>query len=117
MTSNTLSVHHSAVELATKAGPVGPSVIDIAKLYAQTGMFAYDAAHRLIASFDPAIALGFIATFAMIAGGSIMAIMAAGFSGVMNTGITPTQRSAVAHGAVIGALIFAMGMALTSFTI
>ncbi|RXT53463.1 hypothetical protein B6S44_16355 [Bosea sp. Tri-44] len=117
MTSNTLPVHHSAIELAAKAGPVGASVFDVAKLYVQTGILVYDAARRLIAfAFDLAIILDFIATFA-IAGGSIIAIMAAGFGGVMNTGITPTQRSAVANGAVVGAVIMAMGLALTSFKI
>ncbi len=31
-----------AVELPVYSGSVGPEVIDIRKLYAQTGMFSYD---------------------------------------------------------------------------
>ncbi|HZW47751.1 MAG TPA: citrate/2-methylcitrate synthase, partial [Microvirga sp.] len=43
MSSNTtLTLDNKAVELAVKEGTIGPSVIDISKLYAQTGMFTYD---------------------------------------------------------------------------
>src|SRR3712207_2551645 len=43
MSSNTtLTVDNQAVELAVKEGTIGPSVIDISKLYGQTGMFTYD---------------------------------------------------------------------------
>jgi citrate synthase len=37
-----LQVGDKTVEMAIKKGSIGPSVIDIAKLYAQTGMFTYD---------------------------------------------------------------------------
>lgn len=117
MISNALSVHHSAIELAAKTGPVGPSVIDVAKLYAQTGILAYSAAHRIVACFDLAVALDFIATLIMIAGGSIVVVAAAAFGGTVTTGFTPTQSRTIANGAVVGALIMAMGMALTSLTI
>ncbi len=38
----TLTVDNKQVELPLKAGTIGPSVLDIGKLYAQTGMFTYD---------------------------------------------------------------------------
>ena len=41
-TSATLKFGEKTVELPVKAGTVGPSVVDIGKLYAQTGMFTYD---------------------------------------------------------------------------
>jgi len=87
MISNALSARHSAIELAAKAGPVGSSVIDVAKLYAQIGILAYSAAHRIVACFDLAVARDFIATFIMIAGGSIVAIAVAAFGGTVATGL------------------------------
>ena len=44
MSSNTstVTVDNKSVELPVKEGTIGPSVIDISKLYAQTGMFTYD---------------------------------------------------------------------------
>ena len=42
MTSSTLTVDNKSVELPAKEGTIGPSVIDISKLYGQTGMFTYD---------------------------------------------------------------------------
>src|SRR5271156_6263511 len=38
----TLTVGQKSVELPIKHGTIGPSVVDIGKLYAQTGMFTYD---------------------------------------------------------------------------
>jgi citrate synthase len=38
----TLIVDNRTVELPVKTGSIGPSVVDIGKLYAQTGMFTYD---------------------------------------------------------------------------
>jgi citrate synthase len=40
--SSTLIVDNKQLEFPVKAGTIGPSVLDIAKLYAQTGMFTYD---------------------------------------------------------------------------
>jgi citrate synthase len=41
-TSGTLTVDNKQVEMGVRPGTLGPSVIDISKLYAQTGMFTYD---------------------------------------------------------------------------
>ncbi|HXZ16151.1 MAG TPA: citrate (Si)-synthase, partial [Roseiarcus sp.] len=38
----TIKVGDKSYEMPLKHGAVGPSVIDIGKLYAQTGMFTYD---------------------------------------------------------------------------
>ena len=40
--SSTLIVDNKQLELAVKHGTIGPSVLDISKLYAQSGMFTYD---------------------------------------------------------------------------
>ena len=40
--SSTLIVDNKQLELALKHGTIGPSVVDISKLYAQSGMFTYD---------------------------------------------------------------------------
>src|SRR3954465_3456052 len=40
--SSPLIVNNKQVELPIKHGTIGPSVLDISKLYAQTGMFTYD---------------------------------------------------------------------------
>src|SRR3954465_15602740 len=40
--TGTLTVNNKQIELPIKDGTIGPSVVDIAKLYAQTGMFTYD---------------------------------------------------------------------------
>ncbi|MFL4974296.1 MAG: citrate synthase, partial [Microvirga sp.] len=40
--SSTLIVDNKQLELAVKHGTIGPSVVDISKLYAQSGMFTYD---------------------------------------------------------------------------
>ena len=38
MTSSTLTVDNEPEELPVKEGTIGPSVVDISKLYAQTGI-------------------------------------------------------------------------------
>jgi citrate synthase len=50
-----LSVAGKDVENAVLSGTVGPDVIDIRKLYAQTGMFTYDPGFTSTASCDSAI--------------------------------------------------------------
>jgi len=52
---STLTVNNKQVELAVKDGTIGPSVVDIAKLYAQTGMFTYDPGFTSTASCVSAI--------------------------------------------------------------
>src|SRR6185369_3523082 len=52
---STLTVNNKQVELAVKDGTIGPSVVDIAKLYAQTGMFTYDPGFTSTASCESAI--------------------------------------------------------------
>ena len=51
----TLSVGEKTVELPVKAGTIGPSVVDIAKLYGQTGMFTYDPGFTSTASTESKI--------------------------------------------------------------
>ncbi len=57
MSGNTsqLQVDGKTVDMAIKQGSVGPSVIDIAKLYAQTGMFTYDPGFTSTASCESQI--------------------------------------------------------------
>src|ERR1700744_4845238 len=45
----------NSLTLPTKDGTIGPSVIDIAKLYAQTGMFTYDPGFTSTASCESQI--------------------------------------------------------------
>jgi citrate synthase len=52
---STLTVNNKQVELAIKDGTVGPSVVDISKLYAQTGMFTYDPGFTSTAACESAI--------------------------------------------------------------
>ncbi|HEX8167283.1 MAG TPA: citrate/2-methylcitrate synthase, partial [Beijerinckiaceae bacterium] len=40
--SSTLIADNKQIELPVKAGTIGPAVVDISKLYAQTGLFTYD---------------------------------------------------------------------------
>ena len=49
------SVDDKNVELAVKHGTIGPSVIDISKLYGQTGMFTYDPGFTSTASCESTI--------------------------------------------------------------
>src|SRR3954465_1583503 len=53
--SGTLTVNNKQIELPIKDGTIGPSVVDIAKLYAQTGMFTYDPGFTSTASCESAI--------------------------------------------------------------
>src|SRR5208337_3248728 len=50
-----LKVGDKTVELPVKAGAIGPSVVDIGKLYAQTGMFTYDPGFTSTASCESKI--------------------------------------------------------------
>ncbi len=51
----TLKVGDKTVELPVKFGTVGPAVVDIGKLYAQTGMFTYDPGFTSTASTESKI--------------------------------------------------------------
>src|SRR6201995_1827838 len=53
--SATLTVGGKSIELPIRKGAVGPSVIDIGKLYAQTGMFTYDPGFTSTASTESQI--------------------------------------------------------------
>src|SRR5277367_4669921 len=54
-TSATLKFGDKSVELPIKTGSIGPSVVDIGKLYAQTGMFTYDPGFTSTASTESQI--------------------------------------------------------------
>ena len=54
-TSATLTFGDKSVELPVKPGTIGPSVIDIGKLYSQTGMFTYDPGFTSTASTESQI--------------------------------------------------------------
>ena len=54
-TSATLNVGGKTVDLPITSGTVGPDVIDIRKLYGQTGLFTYDPGFTSTASCDSAI--------------------------------------------------------------
>src|ERR1700674_5449508 len=53
--SATLNLGGKSVELPIRKGSVGPSVVDIGKLYAQTGMFTYDPGFTSTASCESEI--------------------------------------------------------------
>src|SRR3954454_5012606 len=57
MSSNTstVTVDNKSVELPVKEGSIGPRVIDISKLYGQTGMFTYDPGFTSTASCESKI--------------------------------------------------------------
>jgi citrate synthase len=57
MTDTTASLHYGekSVELPVKLGSIGPSVIDISKLYGQTGMFTFDPGFTSTASTESKI--------------------------------------------------------------
>ena len=50
-----ISVNGSEFEAAVRSGTIGPDVIDIRKLYAQTGAFTFDPGFTSTASCDSAI--------------------------------------------------------------
>ena len=54
-TTASLRIGEKSVELPVKLGSVGPSVIDISKLYSQTGMFTYDPGFTSTASCESKI--------------------------------------------------------------
>jgi citrate synthase len=53
--SATVTVNDKSIELPVKAGSIGPSVVDIGKLYAQTGMFTFDPGFTSTASTESQI--------------------------------------------------------------
>jgi citrate synthase len=53
--SATLNADGQTVEMPVKSGTIGPDVVDIRKLYGQTGMFTYDPGFTSTASCDSAI--------------------------------------------------------------
>jgi citrate synthase len=53
--SAALAVGDKKLELPVKAGSIGPSVVDIGKLYSQTGMFTYDPGFTSTASCESKI--------------------------------------------------------------
>jgi citrate synthase len=54
-TTASLQIGDKSVELPVKQGSVGPSVIDISKLYSQTGMFTFDPGFTSTASTESKI--------------------------------------------------------------
>jgi citrate synthase len=54
-TTASLQIGDKSVELPVKLGSVGPSVIDISKLYSQTGMFTFDPGFTSTASTESKI--------------------------------------------------------------
>src|ERR671912_1291415 len=55
MSSSTLTVGNNKYDFPVYPGTIGPSVIDIGKLYAQTGMFTYDPGFTSTAACESAI--------------------------------------------------------------
>lgn len=51
----TIIIDNQAVEMPIKAGTIGPAVVDIGKLYAQTGLFTYDPGFTSTASTESKI--------------------------------------------------------------
>src|SRR5205807_6885374 len=54
-TTASFSIGNSTVQMPVKAGTIGPSVVDIGKLYAQSGMFTYDPGFTSTASCESEI--------------------------------------------------------------
>jgi citrate synthase len=54
-TTGTFTIGDTSVSMPVKAGTIGPSVVDIGKLYAQTGMFTYDPGFTSTASCESEI--------------------------------------------------------------
>ena len=50
-----LLVDNKAIDLPVKEGTIGPSVVDIGKMYAQTGLFTYDPGFTSTASCESKI--------------------------------------------------------------
>ena len=55
-TTGSFSIGNSTVQMPVKTGTLGPSVVDIGKLYAQSGMFTYDPGFTSTASCESEIA-------------------------------------------------------------
>jgi citrate synthase len=53
--TGSISLDGKNVELPVKSGTIGPDVLDIGKLYAQTGAFTYDPGFTSTASCESAI--------------------------------------------------------------
>ena len=51
-TTGSFSIGNSTVQMPVKTGTLGPSVVDISKLYAQSGMFTYDPGFTSTASCE-----------------------------------------------------------------
>jgi citrate synthase len=54
-TTGSFSIGNSTVQMPVKTGTLGPSVVDISKLYAQSGMFIYDPGFTSTASCESEI--------------------------------------------------------------
>ncbi len=54
-TTGSFSLGDQTVNMPVKTGTIGPSVVDIGKLYAQTGMFTYDPGFTSTASCESKI--------------------------------------------------------------
>ena len=54
-TTGSFSIGNSTVQMPVKTGTIGPSVVDIGKLYAQSGMFTYDPGFTSTASCESEI--------------------------------------------------------------
>ena len=52
---STITVDGKSIELPVKSGTIGPDVIDIGKLYAQTGAFTFDPGFTSTASCESKI--------------------------------------------------------------
>jgi citrate synthase len=54
-TTGSFSIGNSTVQMPVKTGTLGPSVVDIGKLYTQTEMFTYDPGFTSTASCESEI--------------------------------------------------------------
>ena len=54
-TTGSFSIGNSTVQMPVKTGTLGPSVVDIGKLYTQSGMFTYDPGFTSTASCESEI--------------------------------------------------------------
>ena len=54
-TTGSFNIGDTTVTMPVKTGSIGPSVVDIGKLYASTGMFTYDPGFTSTASCESSI--------------------------------------------------------------
>ena len=54
-TTGSFNIGSTSVSMPVKDGTIGPSVVDISKLYAQSGMFTYDPGFTSTASCESEI--------------------------------------------------------------